>query len=446
MTDFVRQLWTWIVLLWNGKPRPQPETLEQPDSVEAPAPSKFAEGWTAAAAPLPSGLAKGMRLVAEGKRQKGDPPYPLDNQGVGQFYFRERILDQLPEYFRILKRMRKHDPEAYALYSRVGAHIMPYWLPITDDEFNELSPWWRVNRPSFGAVALLEGKPSDPDAKTICPSFFYFSKFNGDKPLLDCEPYSNGDIYSCTAYFHDNREKGMRKYFGAVPAFFYVGVSQGGTVTILKQLLSSRVKVQTKHRHCAPGCDPENRGTKFYLNRQHWGINPMFEEWMLSDEVRAKKLFASPQAHMRELFLMTANVFEGAQNSMIRVDAQKESMHAVFGVNVERTPYFFKDREVVLNERGNKLRIFHVVRPHNRGNRTMVKMHFRGLREFDWNGYRIKITVPGRDHLMIPEFDVALQEIEDKRRGISQGHLGYMLQQHMTGAPLKQAFKRQDSP
>jgi hypothetical protein len=89
MTDFVRQLWTWIVLLWNGKPRPQPETLEQPDSVEAPAPSKFAEGWTAAAAPLPSGLAKGMR--AEEVEEPEPEPEPRQRRS-----FRRPEQDEEP--------------------------------------------------------------------------------------------------------------------------------------------------------------------------------------------------------------------------------------------------------------------------------------------------------------------------------------------------------------
>jgi hypothetical protein len=91
---------------------------------------------------------------------------------------------------------------------------------------------------------------------------------------------------------------------------------------------------------------------------------------------------------------------------MIRVSAEKNGVAAVFSVNIHRTAYFFADRDYQLTEDGKRKRIFHFVRPHIRSDGSTVKAHFRGERSFDWAGYRITITVPGRDHLNIEDLDV----------------------------------------
>jgi hypothetical protein len=37
---------------------------------------------------------------------------------------------------------------------------------------------------------------------------------------------------------------------------------------------------------------------------------------------------------------------------------------------------------------------------------------FRGERDFDWAGYHVKITIPGRDHFLLNEFDVGMSDEE----------------------------------
>jgi hypothetical protein len=93
--------------------------------------------------------------------------------------------------------------------------------------------------------------------------------------------------------------------------------------------------------------------------------------------------------------------YETAHASMVRIEARKDGLTGVFGVAIKRTAYFFKDRSAVVDQSGGKKRIFHIVRPHVRANGQAVKLHFRGLRKFNWNGYDIAISVPGRDHLLL---------------------------------------------
>jgi hypothetical protein len=50
-----------------------------------------------------------------------------------------------------------------------------------------------------------------------------------------------------------------------------------------------------------------------------------------------------------------------------------------------------------------------MVRGHERKTKhgtAYVRFHFKGAREFDWAGYRVTVTVPGRDHIMLPEISI----------------------------------------
>lgn len=67
---------------------------------------------------------------------------------MGQYYFRNQILDQLDIYFRYLRRLKAHDPHAYELHRRLGIHIVPGRTVQTFDDWryegtlDELDAWW----------------------------------------------------------------------------------------------------------------------------------------------------------------------------------------------------------------------------------------------------------------------------------------------------------------
>ena len=70
-------------------------------------------------------------------------------------------------------------------------------------------------------------------------------------------------------------------------------------------------------------------------------------------------------------------------------------------------------------------------------------MHFRGLREFAWNGYDIRLTVPGLHH--IPLTNMTVPTIEDdyaEKEAVLIETIGGMLRKHIDGAPLRQAFDK----
>jgi hypothetical protein len=144
------------------------------------------------------------------------------------------------------------------------------------------------------------------------------------------------------------------------------------------------------------------------------------------------RIDASPEEILRRTFIEAAMMYQNASlGSMIRVEASKGGLTATFGVEIKRTAYFFKDRDVTVNTltaSGRRKPIFHIVRPHLRHTKKgeiVVPMHFSGLKDFDWAGYKVGITVPGRDHMHLTNFDVGQQEIFPKgEKTLTKAQLG----------------------
>ncbi len=126
---------------------------------------------------------------------------PADGDSL--FYFRRNILEKLDRYFVYLRRMRRTDIDAYDLYSRVGATVLPGTVMFQHSGLTHL--WLGGTRPSFGAVHFdFNAGPRDADdhggSGFIYPEFGYFEKLRGPVPGVELVA---GDIYKVTTYFDD---------------------------------------------------------------------------------------------------------------------------------------------------------------------------------------------------------------------------------------------------
>lgn len=95
----------------------------------------------------------------------------------------------------------------------------------------------------------------------------------------------------------------------------------------------------------------------------------------------------------------TAIVVSGLQahGYNLQVRCERDGEVARFGIDLLRTPYFFKDREAVDGKR--KKKIFHIVRAHKRNTKGKIKYvrsHFRGQRKFTWAGCKVELIMPGK--------------------------------------------------
>jgi hypothetical protein len=403
---------------------------------------------------------------------------PDDNpERWGQYFFRDAILDQLDVYFLYLHRMRKCDRDAYELHRQLGIQIMPQNAVENFDkwrgegELDELSAWWTATRPAFGAIAygidkgglamdrmrLLDAPPEVfatlgrdkrlvPDERpkyriaTVTgskevelpdgsmqktgilwvPKFLYFYKYK--RPPSSVEKVSDGDVYSLTIYW--DRVAGQSNTFhkrnkGGFPQEYAVCVERDSKrIRVLRRMLDEPLRIRSYRT-----------GGSFNIPNKRWGYGDAFLRMM------GGHLDCSPEDFLRRCFIEAALMYEtAAMGSMIRVVASKGKLNATFGVEIKRTSYFFKDRDVTLTDKGRRARIFHIVRPHVRHTKRgeeAVRLHFRGLRKFTWAGYRIDISVPGLDAFNVAELDVGISEVsklKDAEKGsISMKEVGEMI-------------------
>jgi hypothetical protein len=341
--------------------------------------------------------------------------------------FKRTILDQLDDNLKIMGRMKTHFPQEYGLYSQIGAVVLnrneamavSHW--VNDLVSQPVSPWFLKVRPSFGAV--VSGDPYSADKgknHPLHPRLMHFLKMKsprdikkrlferGHDPVQPIAPTS--DLYIFTEYF-DERDwarlfpKKTRKDWDLCRFFDHafavevpMEITKDGRVRPLKIF---------REKHLRFGQDG--------ILKRRWDY-PYPKEYIKSYKNQLAQL--SQQDFILWNIGLILHWYEAATYSIIQVRATKDGVCTLINVNVEETPDFFDDREDVIID-GIKKRIFHIVRPHERlispNRATNVHLHFRGLREFVWNGYQIEISVPGRDHFLMTEVDIAAVDEKDLR-------------------------------
>jgi hypothetical protein len=371
-----RRLWVW----WQGQPDQSP--LSEPEPLPAPT-----------------------------KRRRKEVP---ENTG-GSYYFREDILDKLDGYFHYLRRFKHADPEAYGLFGKVGAAVLPEQVRLDrkDVDAGVLPPTWNAGeRPGF--FAAFNGDWKD-DENTFSARFCYFQKFAAVPPTVE---HADGAVYKCV-YYHDDRHPQGKKWMRRLlrdhgyATEFWMEVKADNTLRLLKERYYESVRIVHRKPYREVSWRPGACRMRYPPALTGWHKDRL--EHRPDD-----KILESVEAFATHLFTFVAHEYEMA-NSGTQVSVRKGDLQAVFAITIERTPYFFKDRDLVVNENGRRRRIFHIVRPHERivGNRSiMINMHFRGTRVFMWNGYRINITVPGLHHFALPTFNIGAVEDDEETAGI----------------------------
>lgn len=349
-----------------------------------------------------------------------------ENEIWGEFAFRDTILDQLERYWVYLTRMKQHDLDAYEFYQQVGATVVPpvHWFlhkgarghdgdkPVKLKPRKPLSPWWKRNRPGFGCVTYgiyskveedemarrFEGK--DKNKRMWVPKFLYFVKYR--HPPSNVQPTTGGDVYKMTVWWDQPQDEKRAKKQSGTPEDYAVYISADGSdVHVLPMHETEYLPIRRKK-----ASHGYKRGNMFTVPHRTWTIPKHYVNW-------AKHHGQDANTFLTSLFLDAAHSVEMAGYSMVRVAVHNGPLTATFGVDVNKLPYFFQDRDIVLGATGSRKRAFHLVRPHVRRDGAAVKMHFRGEKDFTWAGYSVSITIPARDHFMLTEFDVGADDLRE---------------------------------
>lgn len=319
-----------------------------------------------------------------------------DAEEAGRWYFRRHLLDRLSLYMDMAERLKKTNDRAYALYRHTGAAILPArafenWQ-ITHREdgcAHELSWRWKnpATCPSFGAVAYLDNLDKAVEEERLTLRMICFYRI--ERAPASLEPSSGGAVYEVIIFYHTTAPDARGKV-GASDTNFFVELLPGG---VIRPLRAVETKYQTiKHRNNRA----KGRRTSVVAHR-NWSLVAL--KWF------SKQFKASPKAVAQMFFEEMAYGFEMASASL-RITARRDGVNAVFGIDMLRTPHFFSDRDAsALTASGRRRPIFHIVRTHaHRGTRTGYRRsHFRGLRHFEWNGYHVSISMPGKHHSPIAD-------------------------------------------
>ena len=336
------------------------------------------------------------------------PPTPKatkESQRDPDLYsFKAHILDYLDDQFEVLGRMKKHDREAYTLYKKVGAFIMADMWKFENawdyEEYRHMRGWWKTHRPSFAAFYMGHHFGEDLCDDKVRPSFMYFSKYDRKHPPIGIQRPrgDDGDVYTVSFYYDDT-------VLGGMVARYAVHVTPEGDIQCLKSLLDEPVEIRAKRRS-----GHVRKGQTFRVPNRKWGYPPFFENYAAEQNKPVEDMLVAS-------FVMAVNAYSRQHEEMTKIRVTKGGLAAVFSIPVLRTPYFFKDREYYKTPSGSRKPIFHIVRSHKRdlvsGGETYVRTHFRGQRAFQWNGYDIRITVPGWHHLDLAGMDAKAQDVAD---------------------------------
>ncbi len=330
-------------------------------------------------------------------------------ESTGSWYFKRDILDHLDEYHICIKRMKKTDPDGYALYSKIGAAVLS---PKTAMQF-DLGPVWRIpdQRPSFGCVAILCEPERAKDWFHV--KLGYFRRIIRVPPEVEGH---TGQVYEVTLFYTKVDEPTK---WGRLSTNFYVELFDDGEVGALRCLHPT---VQKIYHH-------DRVGGVSTIRHKAWGYGGFLESDDHDDP---------PQERACKIFGFIATGYEHASMAL-RVSATKNKVTAMFGIDLLRTPYFFDDRDATYTNHGAKKKIFHIVRTHARaladGRVVHVKSHFRGEREFEWNGHHVIISMPGHHHTPLTEYHGGAHIYESDEQWppgmISEAKLGKKISQHL---------------
>lgn len=358
-----------------------------------------------------------------------------EQEECGRFYFRRDILDQLDDYMRCLRKMRRADPDGYDLFSRIGMRLAPPATAILGDVF-ENPQWGRGYRPAFGSVTLvgtgleLKMPLCERDGmRYIGAKFIYFQKLKNSPPGCEASRvgeslYRIGMLYARTK--PDSGEPGeMRTWWDKNGILITFVAAIDGAATSIRALKERRNEWQNYY-----GGRGEKRAARSRRIGGAWAYPSRLMKY-------AEDLSIAPDEAASRMLRFVANASDQFALSDVLIRAKRGAEGAAFGVCLDRLPYFFEDRDVSLE--GKKKRIFHAVAAHERitadGKTQFVRHHFRGERRFEWNGYKIQITVPGLHHRDLAEADFGVEEFaepqSDRDDLVPAKKLGQVLSRHL---------------
>lgn len=302
------------------------------------------------------------------------------------------ILKSLPECRRLMRKLRKVDPDAYDYHSRMGAKISDN---SQEAALHTLSDSFVQKMPARGMI-YMDAEP-DKDG-SVYPSFCYFSKGVSWPNVL--APRVHSGLYQLIyLYFFKGEAAALTAHFAIVD----------GAAVLLRERLVEHVQCPRNTKR--PGAKGRGRAQ---FSRVYAGFPRGIVFARRDVKKRGGFVGETVEEFASTLFHIAAN-FSVLGDEGFQVRAERAGTSVVFNVALGKTARFFRNRDITeLAADGRRKRIFHYVESHERANGSVVKAHYRGLRRFTWEENKVVITKPENafSSFSVPSYDA--DEFEDK--------------------------------
>jgi len=309
-----------------------------------------------------------------------------DKEHFGAHYYLSDLLDVMPRAFLGLNMLQKTDPDIHKLFSKTGCAIVSKDMRIAATKTGYID---FKNAPSFGCAHMV-GRVKDDDYAGAYPIICFFNKI---KKPFNVQP-SKDTIYEFGIVYDTQHLSGFPP---AILEKVYMSVNEEGALKALKTCRPTWMRVG---------------GASF--SRMTWKYPDLLETY-------AKHWGDTDIEGVASWWFNIITHLAMSSESGLTVRVKKKKSVISFAIDMERTPYFFSDREKVVTSKGQTKKIFHIVRGHMRkmldGTEKHIKSHFRGLRKFVWNEYDVSISLTGKHHSSIFSFtgEIELVANEDEQ-------------------------------
>lgn len=303
---------------------------------------------------------------------------PRQKHTETSYYYLDDLLAEIPTCRKIMRKFKQIDEDAYNYHAKVGARLVANERksnPQAEARFREILP----------ATAMVYFPPLKNDPVALCVYFIKLTK----KSAHIAVPVGARAVYRVSIVY-------VPKSRRAAGYSYTVAMMDDGPKVVTERSLAR--------------CSLPKGGAFTQIT---WGVSPGLEwHWKMPHNDDGWR-FPTSHEFGAKLFSVASGYVETDQEFHVR--AERDGMSVSFGVALKRTPYFFKNRDKIVNERGKTRPIFHAVEEHTRtlasGKTSFVPAHYRGLRRFTWNGELVTITRPEHSAL---EWNAAAEEVAER--------------------------------
>ena len=303
------------------------------------------------------------------------------------------VLDRLPRYFEHLKMLRNVDADAYTLFARLGGQIA--LSDGTRFSIGGISPEFLANPPQVRCVFLHSEVDGDgvTEDDMVPASIIYMMRLAGGQVCVNGQSQAmipkDGLTYRYVTVLQYKGKPYVQSCF--------VHIGDDGTVRALPE--------RQQVRQAIPGRHHENSPTSIRHNRVE------IPSWI--------RLAAHEKGQTADEWITTVvSICASAKrpDDAILVRAHKAGIAAAWTINRRDAKRFFAARE--LDETGRRRRVLHYVASFDRVTANgvqSVREHYRGAREFEWQGYDIEVSGLNFHHKDF--FDAPIAQVEDDGDG-----------------------------